>query len=133
MSDELLQQYSTTLEHLATSPFNRELHVQRIQLAKELGLADEVENGRIDWADHFPLSEGEFSNSVSTRHRRQAYSSGTLTAEWNEWIDNKKSLLPSATPVEDVEPYMNVIELYRRANRDYLCELRISLLVSLPL
>ncbi|GAA5825178.1 hypothetical protein JCM5353_002251 [Sporobolomyces roseus] len=98
MSDELLQQYSTTLEQLATSPFDRELYVERIQLAKELGLADEVENGRIDWADHFPLSE----------------------AEWNEWIDDKKSLLPSTTPVEDVEPYMNVIELYRRANRDYL-------------
>ena len=42
-------------------------------------------------------------------------------AEWNEWIDDKKSLLPSSTPVEDVEPYMNLIELYRRANRDYLC------------
>jgi len=59
MSDELLQQYSTILEQLATQPFNRELYIERIQLAKELGLADEVENGRIDWADHFPLSEGE--------------------------------------------------------------------------
>ena len=65
MSDELLQQYSTILEQLATHPFNRELYIERIQLAKELGLADEVENGRIDWADHFPLSEGLFSYSGS--------------------------------------------------------------------
>jgi len=74
MSDELLQQYSTTLEQIATSPFNRELYVERTQLAKELGLADEVENGRIDWSDHFPLSEGESSNYVSTLPRRRAHS-----------------------------------------------------------
>lgn len=45
--DELLQRYSTTLEQLATSPFNRELYLERIGLAKELGLGDEVENGKL--------------------------------------------------------------------------------------
>jgi len=64
--DELLQRYSTTLEQLATSPFNRELYVERIKLAKEIGLADEVENGRVDFADHFPLTEGELYTEQTT-------------------------------------------------------------------
>ena len=65
-SDELLQRYSTTLEQLASSPFKRELYLERIGLAKELGLADEVENGRNDLADHFPLTEGEYTFGLST-------------------------------------------------------------------
>ncbi|GAA5845158.1 hypothetical protein JCM3766R1_002090 [Sporobolomyces carnicolor] len=96
-SDELLQRYSAVLEQLATSPFRRELHLERIGLAKELGLADEVDNGRTELADHFPLSE----------------------AEWFEWIDDKKSQL-AKPPVQDVEPFMNLVELFRRASRDYL-------------
>ncbi|GAA5937957.1 U6 snRNP complex subunit PRP24 [Sporobolomyces koalae] len=95
--DELLQRYSATLEQLAQSPFKRETYVERIELATRLGLEDEIEAGRNDYADHLVLSE----------------------AEWSEWIQSKQALLPSS-PVEDVEPYMNLIALYQRANRDYL-------------
>ncbi|GAA5883487.1 hypothetical protein JCM16303_003825 [Sporobolomyces ruberrimus] len=105
-SDELLQRYSTTLSQLASTPFDRPVYLERIQLAKELGLSDEVEAGRNDLADHFPLTR----------------------SEWNEWIEDRKSTtLPTSTPVEDVEPFMNLIELYRRASRDYLS---IPLLIS---
>lgn len=83
-SDELLQRYSAVLEQLATSPFRRELHLERIGLAKELGLADEVDNGRTELADHFPLSEGQSNcvrfqrvNCLLIRTRRDHQPSGS--------------------------------------------------------
>ncbi|GAA5974409.1 hypothetical protein JCM21900_003545, partial [Sporobolomyces salmonicolor] len=104
MADDAVQQYGLVLEQLGASPFNRDLYVQRIALAKQLGLADEVESARTELADRFPLSE----------------------AEWSEWIADRKEQLPPA-PVPDVEPYVDLLELYRRAVRDYLS---IPLLVS---
>ncbi|GAA5897738.1 hypothetical protein JCM5296_000867 [Sporobolomyces johnsonii] len=103
-ADDAVQQYGNVLEQLSGAPFNRDLYVQRIALAKQLGLADEVESARTELADRFPLSE----------------------AEWSEWIADKKEQLPP-TPVPDVEPYVDLLELYRRAVRDYLS---IPLLVS---
>lgn len=58
-SDELLQRYSTTLSQLASTPFDRSVYLERIHLAKKLGLSDEVEAGRNDLADHFPLTRCE--------------------------------------------------------------------------
>ncbi|GAA6059133.1 hypothetical protein JCM10212_003880 [Sporobolomyces blumeae] len=103
-SEELLKGYSATLERLAASPYDRDAYLDQIALANQLGLDDEVENGRNDLADHFPLTQ----------------------AEWTEWIDDKKSRLPTA-PYDDVEPFMHVIELYRRATRDILS---VPLLIS---
>ncbi|GAA6013848.1 hypothetical protein JCM11491_000444 [Sporobolomyces phaffii] len=103
-SDALLQRYSTTLEQLATSPFDRQLYTDRVSLARQLGLGDELDHARLDLADHFPLTR----------------------TEWDEWLDDRRALLPPA-PVDDVEPYMHLVELYRRASRDYLS---IPLLVS---
>ncbi|GAA6038706.1 hypothetical protein JCM8097_002356 [Rhodosporidiobolus ruineniae] len=97
-SDDLVQQYSTLLEQLGATPNQRELHQQRQQLARQLGLDDEVEAARDAEAALFPLSE----------------------AEWSEWIEERKAKLPAAGAAEDVTPFLELVELYRRANRDYL-------------
>ncbi|GAA5883970.1 hypothetical protein JCM6882_002087 [Rhodosporidiobolus microsporus] len=93
-----VQEYSTLLEQLAAKPLQRDVHLQRIQLAKDLGLEDEVEEGRKALAEAFPLSE----------------------AEWTEWIEEKKARLPAAGAVEDVQPFLDLVDLYKRANEDYL-------------
>jgi hypothetical protein len=43
---------------LEKSAHNYTLHQKRVELAKQLGLTDELEAARTDWADRFPLSEG---------------------------------------------------------------------------
>ncbi|GAA5990216.1 hypothetical protein JCM11641_001820 [Rhodosporidiobolus odoratus] len=96
--DDPVQVYSALLEQLATSPYQRDLHLQRIQLAKDLGLEDEVEQARQGLIGVFPLSE----------------------AEWEEWIDDRKAKLPQAGAIEDVAPFLELVELYRRAQQDYL-------------
>ncbi|BGP66332.1 Splicing factor [Rhodotorula toruloides] len=92
-----VQEYSALLEQISAAPYQRDLHLQRIQLAKSLGLGDEVEQARQALAGYFPLSEGE----------------------WLEWIADRKQQLPQV-PVDDVTPHLEVMELYRRASRDYL-------------
>lgn len=53
-----VQEYSALLEQISAAPYQRDLHLQRIQLAKSLGLGDEVEQARQALAGYFPLSEG---------------------------------------------------------------------------
>ncbi|GAA5836247.1 hypothetical protein JCM11251_001440 [Rhodosporidiobolus azoricus] len=93
-----VQQYSELLEQLADKPLQRDLHLERIQLAKDLGLEDEVEQGREALAEVSPLTE----------------------AQWTEWIEEKKAKLPAAGAVEDVQPFLDLVELYKRAQQDYL-------------
>lgn len=38
-----------------------------------------------------------------------------------EWIDERKALLEQGTQEDDVTPYLDIIELYRKAIADYLC------------
>ncbi|BGP52072.1 Splicing factor [Rhodotorula kratochvilovae] len=96
--------YSALLEQLSAAPFDRALHEQRIALAQELALADEVEQARNALTETYPLSE----------------------AEWTAWIDDRKAALPPP-PTDEVTPFLDLVELYRRANRDHLS---IPLLVS---
>ncbi|BGP27978.1 Splicing factor [Rhodotorula toruloides] len=102
--DAAVEQYSGLLEQVSAAPYQRDLHLKRIQLAKSLALGDEVEQARQALAGYLPLSEGE----------------------WLEWIEDRKQQLPQV-PVEDVTPHLEVMELYRRASRDYLS---IPLLIS---
>ncbi|GAA6048750.1 hypothetical protein JCM3770_003941 [Rhodotorula araucariae] len=102
--DQRVERYSALLEQLSAAPFDRALHEQRIALAQELALADEVEQARNALAQSYPLSE----------------------AEWTEWLDDRKAALAPA-PTDDVTPFLDLVELYRRANRDHLS---IPLLVS---
>ncbi|GAA5982729.1 hypothetical protein JCM10908_006763 [Rhodotorula pacifica] len=96
-SDEAVQQYSSLLERLSSAPYQRDLHVKRIRLATQLGLSDEVEQGRLALAQYLALSEGE----------------------WLEWIEERKNSLPQLA-ADDVTPYLEVIELYRRGSKEYL-------------
>ncbi|BGP20599.1 hypothetical protein JCM10213_007133 [Rhodosporidiobolus nylandii] len=98
VQEDPVQQYSALLEQLQQSPYNRELHDDRIRLAKTLGLDDEVEQAREALAGVYALSE----------------------AGWTEWTEERKARLPAAGAVEDVSPFLELVELYRRANRDYL-------------
>lgn len=59
-SDETVQQYSSVLERLNETPYDRDLHLERIRLAKQLGLGDEVEQGRQAYAQVLALSPGAF-------------------------------------------------------------------------
>lgn len=56
-----MQQFGTLLEQLQATPYDRELHLQRIKLATKLGLDDEVAEGWAGLASVFPLSEGTLS------------------------------------------------------------------------
>ncbi|GAA5954263.1 hypothetical protein JCM8115_003354 [Rhodotorula mucilaginosa] len=96
-SEEAVQQYSSLLEQISSSPYQRDLHLERVRLAKQLGLSDEVEQGRQAYAQFLALSE----------------------EEWLEWIEDRKKGLPQL-PADDVTPYLDVIELYRRGSREYL-------------
>ncbi|GAA5854941.1 hypothetical protein JCM9279_003579 [Rhodotorula babjevae] len=102
--DPQVQAYSALLEQLNDAPYDRSLHEQRIALSRQLALTDEVDQARNGLAQYFPLSQ----------------------AEWTAWLDDRKAALPSA-PTEDVAPYLELVELYRRASRDHLS---IPLLVS---
>ncbi|GAA5869364.1 hypothetical protein JCM8547_008653 [Rhodosporidiobolus lusitaniae] len=95
---DAVQHYSSLLEQLATTPYQRDLHLDRIRLAKELSLDDEVEQAREAWTSVSPLND----------------------AEWTEWLEERKAALPPPGTTEDVTSFLEVIELYRRANRDYL-------------
>ncbi|GAA5875208.1 hypothetical protein JCM3774_004169 [Rhodotorula dairenensis] len=96
-SDEAVQQYSSLLERINAAPYDRALHGERIRLAKQLGLGDEVEQGRQAYAQVLALTQ----------------------EEWLEWIGDRKTSLPQL-PTDDVTPYLDVIELYRRGSKEYL-------------
>ncbi|POY75020.1 hypothetical protein BMF94_1996 [Rhodotorula taiwanensis] len=96
-SDEALQKYSEVLERLNSALYQRELHVEREQLAKQLGIAEEIEQARQVKSQYLALS----------------------TDEWLAWINDRKSSLPQL-PADDVTPYLDVIELYRRGSKEYL-------------
>lgn len=59
-SDEAVQRYSSLLEQINSSPYQRDLHLERVRLAEQLGLSDEVEQGRQAYAQFLALSEGAF-------------------------------------------------------------------------
>lgn len=56
--DPQVQAYSALLEQLNDAPYDRSLHEQRIALARNLALADEVDQARNGLAQVFPLSQG---------------------------------------------------------------------------
>ncbi|GAA6015137.1 hypothetical protein JCM10207_003614 [Rhodosporidiobolus poonsookiae] len=96
--DDPLQPYTAVLEQLTEQPYSRPRLLDRIRLAQELQLDDEVDQAREALAAAYPLSE----------------------AEWTAWIDDKKDKLPAVGAVEDVDPFIDLMGLYRRANQDYL-------------
>lgn len=57
-SDEALQKYSEVLERLNSALYQRELHVEREQLAKQLGIAEEIEQARQVKSQYLALSTG---------------------------------------------------------------------------
>lgn len=59
-SEEAVQQYSSLLEQINSSPYQRDLHLERVREAKQLGLSDEVEQGRQAYAQFLALSPGRF-------------------------------------------------------------------------
>lgn len=63
-SEEAVQQYSSLLEQISSSPYQRDLHLERVRLAKQLGLSDEVEQGRQAYAQFLALSEGAYASTA---------------------------------------------------------------------
>ncbi|GAA6026461.1 hypothetical protein JCM8202_005309 [Rhodotorula sphaerocarpa] len=96
-ADEALQQYGAVLEQLSQAPYRRELHVERERLARQLGASDELEQARQARSQYLALT----------------------TDEWLEWIGDRKNALPQL-PVDDVTPFLELIELYRRGSKAYL-------------
>lgn len=64
-SEEAVQQYSSLLEQINSSPYQRDLHLERVRLATQLGLSDEVEQGRQAYAQFLALSPGRIPGSYS--------------------------------------------------------------------
>lgn len=119
-SEEAVQQYSSLLEQISSSPYQRDLHLERVRLAKQLSLSDEVEQGRQAYAQILALSEGAFRQELTEPSRCRADRPGYPAEEWLEWNEDRKKSLPQL-PADDVTPYLDVIELYRRGSREYLC------------
>ncbi|GJN94155.1 hypothetical protein Rhopal_007229-T1 [Rhodotorula paludigena] len=88
-------EYAQLTEQLAAQPFSRELHTHRLALA----LAhhpDHLELTRAQYAAALPLPEPDYA----------------------AWITTRTAALP-ARPVDDVQPFLDLVDLFRTATRDY--------------
>lgn len=70
--EDLLEQYSNLLDQVTAQPYQRQLHLQHIQLTQELQDVQGLEDARNMMATYFPLSEG---NPFSVVHNCPASSS----------------------------------------------------------
>ncbi|KAL8280474.1 hypothetical protein RQP46_007122 [Phenoliferia psychrophenolica] len=94
-TDALLEEYTALVPQLQATPFSRELHLEHIRIASLLGLTDELEQARELLLSYFPL----------------------LPQEWLDWIATRHALVAEGEP-GDLEPHINLIELYKRAVQD---------------
>lgn len=62
---QLFDEYSTVLEQVAATPYDRAIHLRHIELLTQLGLDDEVTSAIDLYATHFAIDSGKHTPTVS--------------------------------------------------------------------
>ena len=120
-----MERYAALLDQITSAPFDKQLHLQHIDLTKKLGDEQGLEDARNMMATYFPLPEGEPSHHCTDACRLTNES--RVAAMWLEWIASRKEKV-AAAPADDMTAHVELLELYKRANDDYLCTLALVLL-----
>lgn len=68
--EDLLEQYSALLDSVTSRPFDRQLHLDHIDLTKKLGDEQGLESARHMMATYFPLPEGKCSSCRATERKQ---------------------------------------------------------------
>ncbi|KAM0751866.1 hypothetical protein T439DRAFT_325059 [Meredithblackwellia eburnea MCA 4105] len=92
-ADRLLDEYTELVPQLSASPYSRQLHRDHIRITSQLGLIDEREQAWELYQNYFTLDQ----------------------EEWLEWIRQRESLVELNEDKDNLEPHLNLIELYKRA------------------
>jgi len=64
--EDLLEQYSALLDSVTSHPYERQLHLDHIDLTQKLGDEQGLESARDMMATYFPLPEGQCSSCEPT-------------------------------------------------------------------